>query len=85
MAGKRFPRGHRALVNEGFVYLAVGKCRERECGAAVLWYRTPGGKRIPIDAAKKIPHPWVCSAIERSKGKKRRAGQASHQGDLFPW
>ena len=81
MAGKRFPRGHRALVTEGFVYLAAGKCREEKCGAAVHWYRTPGGKRIPIDVGKKVPHMWICPAVER--GKKRAAREASKQGELF--
>lgn len=82
MAGKRFPQGHRALVREGFLYLAAGKCREDKCGAAVHWYRTPGGKRIAVDVAKKVPHMWVCRAIQR-KPKKR--GEGSMQGDLFPW
>jgi hypothetical protein len=60
VARKRFPRGHKALVNEGFVYLFAGRCRNRECGAGILWYRTPAGKRLPIDAAMKIPHWWCC-------------------------
>ena len=81
MAGKRFPHGHKALVREGFIYVASGKCREEKCGAALFWYRTPSGRRIPIDAEKLVPHMWICPAVER--GKKRGTGEPAKQGDLF--
>lgn len=81
MARKRFPRGHTALVKEGFNYLATGKCRERECRAPILWYRTPGGRRIPIDVEKKVPHPWCCPAVKKEK----RAIPESKQMEMFPW
>jgi len=64
MPRKGFPRGHKALVNEGFVFVAAGKCVD--CGASVLWYRTPERRRrMPIDAAKKIPHWWICPATKK--------------------
>ncbi len=63
---KGFPRGHKALVNEGFVFLNAGTCAD--CGGRVLWYRTPERqKRMPIDASKKVPHWWCCPAIARSE------------------
>ena len=63
---KAFPRGHKALVNEGFVFVAAGACHD--CGASVLWYLTPERqKRMPIDAAKKIPRWAVCPALVRGK------------------
>jgi hypothetical protein len=52
-------------VNEGFVFVASGACAD--CGGKVLWYRTPERqKRMPIDAAKKVPHWWCCPAVERA-------------------
>jgi hypothetical protein len=85
MPRKRFPRGHAALVLEGFVYLTAGICRERECGASVLWYRTPNGKRMPIDFAKKIPHFWCCPVLKLDRLERHGISEAPLQFELFPW
>ena len=76
---KKFPRTHKALVLEGFKYLAAGTCEELECRAPVLWYLTPRGKRMPIDADRKIPHWWCCTAIGQALRKPR-----ARQFELFP-
>ena len=59
---KGFPRGHRALILEGFLFVSAGKCSD--CGAAVLWYRTPVRQKLmPIDPTREKPHWWTCPAI----------------------
>ena len=88
MPRKRFPRGHIALVSEGYVYLTSGRCRDRECGGAIHWYRTPGGKRLPVDVKKNIPHGWCCLAVERERRERHgiyQAGKPSDQLELFPF
>jgi hypothetical protein len=68
MARNGFPRGHKALVNEGFVCIGAGKCPD--CSASVPSYRTPAcGRRTPIDAAKKIPHWWICRQEQPEAGR----------------
>jgi hypothetical protein len=58
------------LVNEGFVFINAGTCAD--CGANVVWYRTPERqKRMPIDAAKKIPHWWCCPALAKGHAGRR--------------
>lgn len=75
--GKLFPRTHKALTLEGFVFLNAAKCAD--CGASVCWYLTPERhKRMPIDAAKHIPHWWICPAIA-----KHSTGRGGAQLELF--
>jgi len=89
MPRKQFPRGHEALVIEGYCYLFASKCRDEECRAPLLWYRTPGGKRMPVDADKKIPHFWCCIGVQRERREKHGVHHmnrlASKQLELFPW
>jgi hypothetical protein len=82
---KGFPRGHKALVQEGYEFLFTGICREPECGATILWYRTPRRKRMPIDAERKIPHFVCCKAMERERENRRRVAETSPQMELFPF
>jgi hypothetical protein len=69
--GKLFPRTHKALTLEGFVFVRAGTCAD--CGASVQWYLTPRQKRMPIDAAKHVPHFWCCPAF--AKGTVGRGAQ----------
>jgi len=81
MARKQFPRTHKALVLEGYRFIAAGICREPGCGAKIWWYQTPGGRRLPIDVATMRPHQWRCPGVERNK---RGAPGPRAQLELFP-
>jgi len=72
---KSFPRTHAALVKEGFGYIAAGTCSD--CGAGIFWYRTPLGKRLPVDARRNLPHFWICGA------RRNKSSPAPRQLDLF--
>ena len=37
------------LERKGYEYLNDSYCRGPTCGAVIQWWRTPKGKRIPID------------------------------------
>lgn len=58
-----FPRDEIELEAEGYVFEGTGKCRE--CKADLAWYRTPTGKRMPLDQWTLVPHWGTCSAPER--------------------
>lgn len=51
-----FPDSHDGLLLAGYEVLGDARCKG--CGAAIVWYRTPKEKSIPIDEDGKQPH-WV--------------------------
>ena len=76
---KALPRSHDGLIREGFTYAFPGKCRASECGAALVWYRTAGGKLVPIDAKSRKVHFITCAA----RKVKRSDPEPDTQLDLF--
>lgn len=53
-----FPKTHEGLIDAGYTYGGVGKCRA--CSADMLWYKTPSGKSIPLDVGTFIAHFSTC-------------------------
>ena len=52
------PKTAQELEATGYASDGSGECRA--CHAAILWYRTPKGKRMPLDRATLEPHWSTC-------------------------
>ena len=44
----KYPATHAELVEAGFVYEGEKYCSGRTCRKPIYWYRTPGGRPIPM-------------------------------------
>lgn len=53
-----FPKTEVDLEKAGYEYEGSGRCRA--CNAEISWYRTPNGKRIPLDEGTMEPHWSTC-------------------------
>jgi hypothetical protein len=62
------PKTRAELEAAGYDFLNQAKCRG--CGAAILWFSTPKGKRMPFDAATLEPHWATCPQAEEFKKPK---------------
>jgi hypothetical protein len=77
--GRPWPyRTMKAMNEAGYVFLETSLCRYtydtgggREsviaCGRTVLWFRTPEGKKMPIDGISFSPHFATCAALEAER------------------
>lgn len=55
-----FPTTLDGLAKAGYERLGEGVCRGEDCGAEVIWFSTPNGKKIPLDSATLDFHPAEC-------------------------
>lgn len=53
-----FPKTEIELEQAGYEYEGSGKCRA--CGQEIAWYRTPAGKRMPLEEGTLEPHWAKC-------------------------
>jgi len=58
-----FPRTELELEKAGYEFEGTGKCRA--CGEELAWYRTPAGKRMPLEEGTLEPHWAKCSDPDR--------------------
>jgi hypothetical protein len=65
-----FPRTEDELVKAGYEYENTRKCTGPTCGASIAWYRTPKGKRIPLDEGTLEPHWGSCPDADKFREKK---------------
>jgi len=55
-----FPKTEDELAKAGYEYENTSKCRGPNCGAQIAWYKTPKGKRIPLDEGTLEVHWNTC-------------------------
>ena len=55
-----FPKTEDGLAKAGYTYENTRKCSSPICGQDIAWYRTPKGKRIPLDEGTLEPHWATC-------------------------
>jgi hypothetical protein len=44
-----FPSCRQDLEKAGFSFEVEGRCRGKDCRAVIHWWRTPKGRRIPLN------------------------------------
>jgi len=57
-----FPKTEMELEAAGYVFEGSGRCRA--CNQEIAWYRTPAGKRMPLDEGTLEPHWAACTDPE---------------------
>jgi hypothetical protein len=65
---KATPKTREDLEAAGYIFLDQAKCRG--CGAAIVWFSTPKGKRMPFDRATFEPHWASCPQAKEFKGER---------------
>ena len=55
-----FPRTDEELARAGYEYEGTSRCNGLNCRKEIAWYRTPAGKRIPLDEGTLEPHWSTC-------------------------
>lgn len=68
-----FPKNSTELLMRGYEFLNDGKCKQEGCSAAISWWETPTGKRIPINYmptpdTPAVPHWTTCTNPARFRG-----------------
>lgn len=63
-----FPRTEAELEAAGYEFENAGRCRA--CQAEIAWYRTPAGKRMPLDEGTLEPHWSTCPNADDFRKKK---------------
>jgi hypothetical protein len=59
-----FPRTEQELAEAGYKYEGTRRCSGPHCHAEIAWYRTPKGKRIPLDEGTLAPHFQTCLDVK---------------------
>lgn len=59
-----FPKTDTELVAAGYKHEGTSKCTGPNCGKEIEWWRTPKGKRIPLDPGTMEPHWANCIDAE---------------------
>ena len=55
-----FPKTEAEFAEAGYEYESTSRCKGPTCRASIAWYRTPKGKRIPLDEGTLEPHWSTC-------------------------
>lgn len=55
-----FPTTDTDLIAKGYTLEGRAKCKGPNCGKEIEWWRTPKGKRIPLDPGTMEPHWATC-------------------------
>ncbi len=63
-----FPRTELELEKAGYVYEGTGKCRA--CACEIAWYRTPTGKRMPLEEGTLEPHWAKCPNADQFRSSR---------------
>lgn len=78
-----FPKTESELAAAGYKFLNSAKCGADGCGAEIAWYRTPGGKHIPLDEGTLEAHWATCANPEQFRKqqpeKRRSSGTGSRK------
>jgi len=64
-----FPTNEKELAEQGYEFEGTGRCSE--CHAEIAWYRTPKGKRIPLDEGTLVAHWGTCTNPDRFRRPKK--------------
>ena len=60
-----FPKTEDELAKAGYTYEGTRECSGPTCHQQIAWYRTPKGKRIPLEEGTLEPHFANCPDVER--------------------
>lgn len=60
-----FPKTEDELAKAGYEYEGTRKCSGPTCDVLLAWYRTPNGKRIPLEEGTLEPHFAKCPDVKR--------------------
>ncbi len=52
------------LEADGYKKLNESRCRGKNCGAMIIWFETPNGKRMPLNADDLQPHFSSCPDVK---------------------
>jgi len=63
-------KSHEQLVQAGYIWKGYGACRESGCRRAILFYRNPNGKLVPVDPETFELHFATCEKRVRAKREK---------------
>lgn len=63
------------LIEKGYKHSGTANCRG--CGAAIEWWVTPKGKKIPMDHGTANPH-WA-SCPNAQDFRKPKVGRSTHE------
>jgi hypothetical protein len=55
-----FPKTESEFTAVAYVYEGAGRCRSVRCNQEIVWYRTPGGRYIPLNPKTFEPHFATC-------------------------
>ena len=55
-----FPKTETELAEQGYKFEGTARCSGPNCHAEIAWYKTPRGKRIPLDEGTLEPHWSSC-------------------------
>jgi hypothetical protein len=58
------PNTPAGLVAAGYTYINTSRCKGTSCGAEIEWWRTPNGKKMPLDPVTFEPHWSTCPSQE---------------------
>ena len=59
------PKTVEDMETAGYTHLNDTTCRSELCGVDISWYRTPLGKKIPMDKGSATPHWETCPDADR--------------------
>lgn len=59
-----FPKTDSELVKAGYTYESKSRCIGPDCNDEIEWWRTPKGKRIPLDSGTLESHWSTCPNAE---------------------
>lgn len=64
------PKTKEELEAMGYSFRGRSKCRGKNCGQTISWWRTPNHKDLPLDEGTYEPHWATCADVEKFRGEK---------------
>jgi hypothetical protein len=59
-----FPKTEDELAKAGYTYEGTSRCTGKTCRQEIAWYKTPKGKRIPLNEGTLEPHFSTCPDVK---------------------
>jgi hypothetical protein len=68
-----FPTTIEGLEAQGYKFDGHSRCSGPHCNQELSWYRTPNGKRIPLNYPSLTPHFSTCPDVKRFQKQAEKA------------
>lgn len=65
----KFPTTREELVAAGYEFERVTRCTGATCRRLIEFWRTPYGKRMPLDSPELTPHFATCPDVQEFRRK----------------